>query len=93
MNYSQIVSALNNLSAAELSALNVEVIDLIKLRRKQVARSVKSTLEVGMSVKVNHPKAYGKIYKIAAIKQTKAHLSEEGRFGLTVVPMSLIESI
>lgn len=93
MNYSQIVSALNNLSAAELSALNVEVIDLIKLRRKQVARSVKSTLEVGMSVKVNHPKAYGKSYKIAAIKQTKAHLREDGKIGLTVVPMSLIESI
>lgn len=93
MNYSQILSQINNLSTAELSQLNADLIDIIKLRRRQDARMVKRTLEVGMTVKVNHPQAAGKTFEVIKINRTKVHLRENGRPGLISAPLSLTEAI
>ena len=93
MNYSKILSEINNLSTAELSQLNQDLIDIIKLRRRQDARMVKRSLEVGMTVKVNHPQAAGKTFKVVKINRTKVHLREDGKISLISAPLSLTESI
>jgi hypothetical protein len=93
MNYSQILSQINTLSTAELSQLNADLIDIIKLRRRQDARMVKRSLEVGMTVKVNHPKAAGKTFKVVQINRTKVHLREDGKLSLISAPLSLTEAI
>ena len=93
MNYSQILSQINTLSTAELSQLNADLIDIIKLRRRQDARMVKRSLEVGMTVKVNHPKAAGNTFKVVQINRTKVHLREDGKLVLISAPLSLTEAI
>ncbi len=93
MNYSKILSEINNLSTAELSQLNQDLIDIIKLRRRQDARMVKRTLDVGMTVKVNHPQAAGKTFTVVKINRTKVHLREDGKIGLISAPLSLTEAI
>jgi hypothetical protein len=93
MNYSKILSEINNLSTAELSQLNQDLIDIIKLRRRQDARMVKRSLEVGMTVKVNHPKAAGKTFEVVKINRTKVHLREAGKISLISAPLSLTEAI
>jgi len=93
MNYSKILSEINNLSTAELSQLNQDLIDIIKLRRRQDARMVKRSLEVGMTVKVNHPQAAGKTFTVIKINRTKVHLREDGKISLISAPLSLTEAI
>lgn len=93
MNYSEILSQINTLSTADLSQLNADLIDIIKLRRRQDARIVKRSLEVGMTVKVNHPQAAGKTFTVVQINRTKVHLREEGRITLISAPLSLTEAI
>ena len=53
-------------------------------------------LHVGMSVKVNHPKLFGKDLKVEKINRTKAVLSvvngaSYGRVSNYTVPVSMIE--
>jgi hypothetical protein len=93
MNYSQILSQINTLSTADLSKLNADLIDIIKLRRRQEARMVKRSLIIGMSVRVNHPKASGKTFEVVKINRTKIHLKEAGKLGIIIAPLSLTEAI
>jgi len=95
MNYQNIISALNQLSTDELSQLNHDLVDVLKLRRKQAANSVKRTISTGSHVMVNHPKAKGKTYQVDKINKTKAILSQVGRTDIVqiIVPLSLIQSI
>jgi len=92
MNYSQIKSALSNLSSAELSQLNVDVIEVIKLRRRTEAGSVKRTISYGSVVVVNHPKAAGKTFTVNEIKRTKAILVDNDTNQRISAPLSLISS-
>jgi hypothetical protein len=95
MNYQNIISTLNQLSTEELSRLNVDLVDLIKFRRKQTANSVKRTLTIGAHVKVNHPKAKGKTYQVDKINKLKVILSQVDSPNTVqiVAPLSLIETI
>ena len=93
MNYQQIISALNTLSAAELSSLNAELIEEIKVRRIKDARKVKSTIAFGSVVKVNHPKAIGKQFTVNEIKRTKAIVVDNATNIRISVPLSLVEAI
>ena len=92
-NYPQILRMLETLSTVELSQLNQDVIDVIKIRRVSDARAIKRLLAVGDTVKVNHPKAGGKTFTVNQINRSKAYLQEAGRIGLISVPISLIEVI
>jgi hypothetical protein len=92
-NYPQILRMLETLSTVELSQLNQDVIDVIKIRRVSDARAIKRLLSVGDTVKVNHPKAGGKTFTVNQINRSKAYLQEAGRIGLISVPISLIEVI
>ena len=91
MNYSQIVSALNQLSVAELSKLNDEVITQVKVRRTIDAVSIKQTLRYGAVVKVNHPKAAGKTFTVNEIRRTKAVIVDNKSNQRIIAPISLIE--
>jgi transcription elongation factor len=86
MNYSE----LSKLSVEELRNINSLVVDLIKQKRTIQSLEKKVGLQVGMKVRVNHPKLSGVELSINKINRTKATVSV--RSGATyIVPISLIE--
>lgn len=86
MNYSQ----LSKLSVDELRNINTLVVDLIKQKRTIESLEKKVGLQVGMKVKVNHPKLRGVELFINKINRTKATVSVKSGASY-IVPISLIE--
>jgi hypothetical protein len=90
MNYSQ----LKALSIEELQMLNKQVVDMIKFKRKSVAMEKKFELQIGMEVKVNHPKLMGQKLVVKEIRRTKASLqSWPNGFASYSVPINMIEIV
>ena len=87
MNYSE----LSKLSVEELRNINTLVVDLIKQKRTIQSLEKKVGLRVGMTVKVNHPKLYGREFEVTKINRTKANIKVIGGFSSYNVPVSLIE--
>jgi len=87
MNYSE----LSKLSVAELRNVNQMVIELIKQKRTIESLEKKLSLQVGMTVKVNHPKLMGRELEVVKINRTKANLRVVGGFASYNVPVSMIE--
>jgi len=87
MNYSQ----LSKLSVEELRSINEMVIGLIKQKRTIQSLEKKVGLQVGMKVRVNHPKLQGRELEVTKINRTKANLRVVGGFASYNVPVSLIE--
>lgn len=87
MNYSQ----LSKLSVEELRSINEMVIGLIKQKRTIQSLEKKVGLQVGMKVRVNHPKLQGRDLEIVKINRTKANLRVVGGFASYNVPVSMIE--
>jgi len=87
MNYSQ----LSKLSVEELRSINEMVIGLIKQKRTIQSLEKKVGLQVGMKVRVNHPKLQGRELEIVKINRTKANLRVVGGFASYNVPVSMIE--
>jgi hypothetical protein len=87
MNYSE----LSKLSVAELRNVNQMVIELIKQKRTIESLEKKLSLQVGMTVKVNHPKLMGRELEVVKINRTKANLRVIGGFASYNVPVSMIE--
>ena len=87
MNYSE----LSKLSVAELHNVNQMVIELIKQKRTIESLEKKLSLQVGMTVKVNHPKLMGRELEVVKINRTKANLRVKGGFASYNVPVSMIE--
>jgi hypothetical protein len=85
-------SELSNLSVVELRNINQIVVDLIKQKRTIEALQKKVGLQVGMSVKVNHPKLVGKELFVNKISRTKATLSVKSGACYNV-PISMIEML
>jgi len=94
MNYSE----LKNLSLEELRELNSKVVEVIKIKRSEVAWDVKNELYIGANVSVNHPKLSGKQCRVKKINRTKAVIevlnnNELGRYNLSNeynVPLSML---
>lgn len=86
MNYSE----LSKLSVEELRNINRLVVDLIKQKRTIESLEKKIGLQVGMKVKVNHPKLRGVELFINKINRTKATVSVKSGASY-IVPISLIE--
>ena len=84
-------SELNSLSIEELRALNSKVVEVIKLKRNEIALDIKDELRVGMNVSVNHPKLAGKQLRVEKINRTKASLKVLNGFGSYNVPISMIQ--
>ena len=89
MNYAE----LNQMSIEDLRMLNQRVIEVIKMKRHEVALDVKEGLYVGANVKVNHPKLMGKQLRVEKINRTKASLKVLNGFGSYNVPLTMIEIV
>ena len=89
MNYSE----LNKMSIEELRALNAKLIEVIKMKKHELALDVKDELYLGANVKVNHPKLFGKQLRVEKINRTKAVLKLLNGFGSYTVPLSMIEVV
>ena len=87
MNYSQ----LSKLSVEELRNINQMVVQLIKQKRTIESLEKKMGLQVGMKVKVNHPKLQGKELEVVKINRTKASLRVVGQYDMYNVPVSMIQ--
>jgi hypothetical protein len=88
-------SELSKLSIEELRALNSKVVEVIKMKRNEVALDIKDSLYVGANVSVNHPKLSGKQCRVTKINRTKAVIEvlngpSYGRVGSYNVPLSMI---
>lgn len=66
------LSELKNLSIDELRELNSKVVEVIKIKRSEVAWDMKRALYIGANVSVNHPKLSGKQCRVKKINRTKA---------------------
>lgn len=89
MNYAE----LNQMSIEDLRMLNQRVVEVIKMKRHEVALDVKEGLYVGANVKVNHPKLMGKQLRVEKINRTKASLKVLNGFGSYNVPLTMIEIV
>jgi len=89
MNYAE----LNKMSIEELRALNNKVVEVIKMKKYEVALDVKEELYLGANVKVNHPKLFGKQLRVEKINRTKAVLKLLNGLGSYTVPLSMIEIV
>lgn len=96
MTVKQLVNEINksNLSIEDLRILNELVVRNIKAKRSVQVAAAKATLEIGMTVKVNHPKLAGRTFELTEIRRTKASIRPRGEmFGGYNVPLSLVEAI
>ncbi len=80
---------LNQLTLEQLSKLNKQVVDTIKLKRKQLIAQFE--LNIGDKVTVDHPKLQGRTLVVKEVKRTKAILQIEGTFSSYNVPISMIK--
>ena len=83
MNYSE----LSKLSVEELRNINQMVVELIKSKRTIESLEKKMGLQIGMVVKVNHPKLQGRELEVTKINRTKANLRVVGGFASYNVPV------
>ena len=86
MNYSE----LKTLSLEELRELNSKVVELIKIKRSEIAWETKQDLYVGANVNVNHPKLSGKQCRVTKINRTKAVIEVLNGIGSYNVPLSML---
>ena len=87
MNYTE----LKNLSLEELRELNSKVVEVIKIKRSEVAYDMKNELYIGANVSVNHPKLSGKQCRVKKINRTKAVIEVlNSGMGSYNVPLSML---
>jgi len=86
MNYSE----LKNLSLEELRELNSKVVEVIKIKKSELAGDIKNELYVGANVSVNHPKLSGKQCRVSKINRTKAVIEVLNGIGSYNVPLSML---
>ena len=86
MNYSE----LKSMNIEELKKLNSMVVEVLKIKRSELAWDVKNELYVGANVSVNHPKLNGKQLRVEKINRTKAKLKVLNGGGVWNVPLSMI---
>ena len=90
------LSELKNLSLEELRELNSKVVEVIKIKKSEIAWDVKNELYIGANVNVNHPKLNGKQCRVKKINRTKAVievLNENVSYGSVSsynVPLSML---
>ena len=86
MNFSE----LKNLSLEELRELNSKVVEVIKIKKSEIAWDMKNELYIGANVNVNHPKLSGKQCRVKKINRTKAVIEVLNGMGSYNVPLSML---
>ena len=84
---------LNSMTIAELRNLNKMIVETIKAKKAIESAKTKSTLSVGMKVRVNHPKTAGMELVITKINRTKAIVGVPGTIRSWNVPLTMIEVV
>lgn len=90
------LSELKNLSIDELRELNSKIVEVIRIKKSEIAWDVKNELYIGANVNVNHPKLNGKQCRVKKINRTKAVievLNENVSYGSVSsynVPLSML---
>ena len=85
------LSELKNLSIDELRELNSKIVEVIKIKRSEIAWDVKNELYIGANVSVNHPKLRGKQCRVKKINRTKAVIEVlNSGMGSYNVPLSML---
>ena len=85
------LSELKNLSIDELRELNSKIVEVIKIKRSEIAWDVKNELYIGANVSVNHPKLSGKQCRVKKINRTKAVIEVlNSGMGSYNVPLSML---
>lgn len=92
MNYNEILEAIKNtsLTTEEMRNLNNVIIVKLKADRRVNIEIAKTTLNVGMQVKVNHPRLQFQTCTIKSINRTTASITS--KVGSFRVPLSMIQS-
>ncbi|MGA1386049.1 MAG: hypothetical protein ACO306_04930 [Flavobacteriaceae bacterium] len=93
MKVSEVLQAIQEgqFSDTELRNINQVLVARLKASRNVANVAAKASLEVGMTVKVNHPQLAGRTFELVEIKRTKAHIRPRGEmFGGYNVPLSLL---
>jgi len=94
MKVSQVLQAIQEgqFSEDELRNINQVLVARLKASRNVKAAVAKASLQVGMEVRVSHPKLAGRTFELVEIKRTKASVRARGAmFGGYNVPLSLVE--
>jgi hypothetical protein len=94
MKVQSILQAINEgqFSDAELRQINQVLVARLKASRSVKAAVAKASLEIGMTVKVNHPQLAGRTFELVEMRRTKASVRPKGdMFGGYNVPLSLVE--
>ena len=84
------LSELKNLSLEELRELNSKVVEVIKIKKSEIAWDMKNELYIGANVNVNHPKLSGKQCRVKKINRTKAVIEVLNGMGSYNVPLSML---
>jgi transcription antitermination factor NusG len=95
MNISQLVKEINksDLSIEDLRIINQLVVRKIKAQKTAEALTNSTKLNIGMVVKVNHPKLEGLTGKITKIKRTKCDIKITSTGMSYVVPMNIVQAL
>lgn len=96
MKVSQVLAAISTgeFTDAELRQINHVLIARLNSSRQVQNAVAKASLQVGMKVKVNHPKLAGRELILTDIKRSKASVRPAGEvFGGYTVPLSLVEAL
>ena len=81
---------LNQMSIEQLRELNSKIVEVIKIKKSEIAWDVKNELYIGANVSVNHPKLSGKQCRVTKINRTKAVIEVLNGFGSYNVPLSML---
>ena len=70
--------------------MNSKIVEVIKIKKSEIAWDVKNELYIGANVNVNHPKLNGKQCRVKKINRTKAVIEVLNGFGSYNVPLSML---
>ena len=85
---------MGELSTEMLRDINGAIVERLKEEHRQGVNHAKQVLNVGMTVRVNHPKLQNRVFTLTEIRRTKATVRPIGEmFSGYNVPLSLVEAV
>ena len=87
-NFSNLIA---NMSESELREANTAIVDMLKTKRNVTAVSLKSKLDIGMTVGIDHPSKVGQRFEITKINRNRAAVKPlDGFDAVYSVPFSML---
>ncbi len=92
-NMQDLIEAVSELSSEELKSLNSVIVSRLRSISETKNIIAKSRIVVGGKYKVNHPKAFGKVFIVEKINPKKVVCIEQSNFSRWKIPPTLLEKI